>query len=115
MGEYTEYLKEIFEWFGTVSVRRMFGAYGLYHNDLMFGLFSGESLYLKTDQENVRFFQELGLEPFEYRRKGKVVRLSFHLAPEEILDDRELAAVWARRSYEAAVRSVGKAGVEENP
>jgi DNA transformation protein len=115
MGEYTEYLKEIFEWFGPVSVRRMFGAYGIYHNDLMFGLFSGEALYLKTDPGNVRFFRELGLEPFEYRRKGRVVKLSFHLAPEEILDDRELAAEWARRSYEAAVRSGKKNGGKEKP
>jgi DNA transformation protein len=36
--------------------------------------------------------------------------MSFFLAPEEILDDREEAALWADRSYRAALRSVNAGG-----
>jgi DNA transformation protein len=37
--------------------------------------------------------------------KGKPVQLTYHLAPEAMLDERELAALWARRSWDAALRA----------
>jgi len=32
------------------------------------------------------------------------MKMSYYLAPNEIMDDREQAAMWARRSFEAALR-----------
>lgn len=110
MSEYTDFLEEVFEQFGPVSVRKMFGGYGLYHRGLMFGLVSGETLYLKVDPGNVCFFEERSLGPFQYIRRGKTIEMSFFLAPEEIFDDREEAALWADRSYRAALRSVKTGG-----
>ena len=104
MSEFTRYLREVFELFGPISARKMFGGYGIYHQGLMFGLVADDTLYLKADAQNVAHFQELGLEPFEYPRQGKMMKLSYYLAPEEIMDDRELAAIWAQRSFAAAVR-----------
>jgi DNA transformation protein len=109
MSEYTEFLQEVFEQFGPVTVRKMFGGVGLFFNGLMFGLVSDDKIYLKVDAENTRFFEERGLGPFEYSRRGKTVKMSFFLAPEEILDDREEAALWAERSYRAALRRAGVA------
>ena len=110
MSEYTEFLQEVFEQFGPVTVRKMFGGYGIYYSGLMFGLVSDERVYLKVDSGNTRFFEERGLGPFEYSRGGKTVKMSFFLAPEEILDDREEAALWAERSYRAALRRVKEGG-----
>ncbi len=84
----------------------MFGGYGIYHDGLMFALVDEDTLYLKADADNVRYFEELGLRRFEYDSNGKVVKLSYFRAPDELLDDRELAAAWAQRSYEVARRSV---------
>ena len=42
---------------------------------------------------------------FEYDKGGKVVKMSYHLAPDEIMEDREQAAIWERRALEAALRS----------
>lgn len=105
MSEYIEYLKEVFEQFGPVTVRRMFGGYGIYHNGLMFALVANDTLYLKADADNLGYFEDEGLGPFEYNKSGKVVKLSYYQAPDEIMDDREQAAVWGRRSFEAALRS----------
>lgn len=105
MSEYTRHLQEVFELFGPVTVRKMFGGYGVYHHGLMFALVADDTLYLKADAENVGSFEEEGLGPFEYNRKGKVMKMSYYLAPDEIMDDREQAAVWARRSFEAALRA----------
>lgn len=105
MSEFTDYLHEVFEQFGPITVRKMFGGYGIYHDGLMFGLVADEALYLKTDAENVGDFEREGLAPFEFDKGGKPVRMSCHLAPDDLLEDRDKAAAWARRSYEAALRA----------
>lgn len=104
MSEFTQYLQEVFELFGPISARRMFGGYGIYHQGLMFGIVIDDTLYLKADAENLAFFQERELPQFEYQKQGKTMKIAYYQAPDEILDDREEAALWARRSFAAAVR-----------
>lgn len=109
MSELTDYLPEALETFGPIAVRKMFGGYGIYRDGLMFALVAGDTLYLKADAENVRYFDALNLPPFEYRRNGKLAKMMYYQAPEEFMEDREQAAVWALRSYDAALRaSAGK-------
>ncbi|SRR5690606_9277952 len=104
MTEYIEYLKEIIELFGPVTVRKMFGGYGVYHKGVMFALVADDVLYLKADEKNSDYFWKAGLNQFEYDKNGKVVKMSYYQAPDEIMEDREAAALWARCSYEAALR-----------
>lgn len=103
--EFIEFLHEVFESFGPIQAKRMFGGYGIYHDGLMFGLVIDNQLYLKSDAENLAFFEAQGLGPFIYNMKGKAVQLSYHRAPEAMLDEREMAAEWAGRSWEAALRA----------
>ncbi len=104
MSEFTNYLEELFEAFGEVKASRMFGGYGLFHDDLMFGLVADDTLYLKADKVSAKEFEERGLPQFEYYKRGKPTRMSYYLAPEEILENSQEAALWARRAYEAALR-----------
>ncbi len=108
MSEYIDHLHEIFQHFGPITIRKMFGGYGIYHDGLMFALVADESLYLKADGAIVSYFEREGLGPFEYDKGGKVVKMSYYLAPDDVLEDPEQAAIWARRSYEAALRARGK-------
>ena len=105
MSEYVEYLKEVFEQFGPIQPRRMFGGYGIFHKGLMFGLVADDVLYLKADETISPYFQERGLGQFQYEKNGRMIKMSFYMAPEGIFDDPEEAKIWAGRSYEAAVRS----------
>ena len=57
-----EFLEDLFDEFGPVTVKRMFGGYGVYHRGLMFALVAEGTLYLKTDPGNVGHFLEKGLE-----------------------------------------------------
>ncbi|MFQ5642011.1 MAG: TfoX/Sxy family protein [bacterium] len=102
MREFVEFLHEVFEAFGTITARKMFGGYGIYHDGVMFALVEQDTLYLKADETTRHHFELRGLPRFQYMKKGKVIFLSYYMAPEEIYDDREEAAVWATRSYEAA-------------
>lgn len=104
MSEFTDYLNEVFEKFGTVQARKMFGGYGLYHDGVMFGLIADEQLYLKADTDTAHYFQNKGLEQFTYTKTGKLIKMSYFLAPEEIFEDRDEAAIWAHRSFEVAFR-----------
>ena len=105
MSEFVEYLHEVFEHFGSIRSRRMFGGYGIYHDDLMFGLVADDVLYLKADAESSEFFVEKNLAPFEFTKKGKTMQMSYFMAPEEIYDDPEEARLWGIRAFEAALRA----------
>ena len=78
----------------------MFSGYGIYHNGLMFGLVVGDTLCLKADAENADHFEKEGLGRFDYNSGETVVKMSYYRAPAGIMEDREKAAMWARRSFE---------------
>lgn len=91
--------------FGVPRVRRMFGGYGLYRDDLMFAIILQEKLYLKADAVNVARFEQAGLEPFTYASKGRMVTLRYYEAPPEVYEDQDDMQQWARSAFEAALRA----------
>ena len=110
MSEFVHYLKEVFESFGPISARRMFGGYGIYHEDVMFGLVAEDTLYLKADDTTAAGFESRGLSRFAYDKGGKLIHMSYYLAPEEIWDDPDEAARWARQAFEVAFRAKVRSG-----
>ncbi|MEO8418996.1 MAG: TfoX/Sxy family protein [Methylophilaceae bacterium] len=86
----------------------MFSGYGLYHDGVMFGLVADETLYLKADASIAHYFEAKGLGQFAYSRGGKIIKMSYYLAPVDIFDDPEEAANWAHRSFEVAFRTQNK-------
>ncbi len=109
MNQFVEHLSEVFRSFGPIRHKRMFGGYGIYHQELMFGLVADDTLYLKTDAQSAPLFAEAGSLPFEYTKNGVSMKMSYSSAPVEIFDDPEAARTWAWVAYEAALRSQGKA------
>ena len=112
MNEFTAHLAELFEEFGPVTVRRMFGGHGIFRDGVMFGLVADDALYLKADDRNRAMFESCGLPRFEYAKQGKRITVSYYLAPGEAMDDPRTLAEWARPAFEAALRgrrSSGKA------
>ncbi len=47
--EFIAYLLELLEPLGSVKAKAMFGGFGIYRDDLMFGLVSKDTFYLKVD------------------------------------------------------------------
>ena len=105
MSEFSDNLHEVFDRFGRIAVRRMFGGHGVFHDGRMFGLVAQERLYLKADAQSVALFEALRLPAFEYLRKGNVARLGYYEAPAEVFEDRDEAARWARIAWDAVLRS----------
>jgi DNA transformation protein and related proteins len=104
MKESIDYLHEVFDAFGPIRARRMFGGWGIYHDGLMFGLYAAGRLYLKTDAQNVAKFEAAGSELFTYMQRDKAVKLSYWSAPETVLDERDQARLWGLSAFEAALR-----------
>ena len=103
--EFVMYLSEVFRSFGSISSRRMFGGYGIYHQGLMFGLVADDELYLKADSISAPDFSKAGSLQFEYVKNGVPMKMSYFSAPEEIFENQEIASVWANRAFEAALRA----------
>ncbi len=82
----------------------MFGGYGIYHNGVMFGLVADNTLYLKANEVTAQYFHSKGRGQFEYEKGETKVKMSYHLAPEEVLKKLGEAKLWAERAYEAALR-----------
>ena len=104
-SEFVDYLVENLQSLGVVRARAMFGGFGIYLNDLMFGLVADDELFLKTDVQNETYFDELALPHFEYEKQGKRLQMSYRRAPESALDEPDELVDWALRSYQAAQRA----------
>ncbi|QRF59613.1 TfoX/Sxy family protein [Variovorax paradoxus] len=102
---FADSLHETFERLGRIDIRRMFSGFGIYHEGRMFALVIRDTLYLKSDAESAAHFDRLNLAPFTYERQGQQMPMSYREAPPELFEDREEAALWGRRAYEAALRS----------
>ena len=83
----------------------MFGGWGLFLDDAMFGLIAGERLYFKVDDETKPSFAAAGAKPFTYLRHGKRVAMSYREAPS---GGAEARLDWAELGLEAARRARGK-------
>jgi DNA transformation protein len=104
MSDFIPFVQELLEDWASVSARRMFGGYGLYHEGLMFAIVMEQRLYLKVDEVNRPEFEALGLAPFTYAMKGRDVALSYWAAPDAIFDEPSVAVRWARSAWDAALR-----------
>lgn len=88
---------------GAVRVRRMFGGWGIYVDEVFIALVAIDQLYLKVNAQTQGDFQRAGCTPFVYTGSGKEVTMSYWTAPPEALDSPALMAPWARLALQAAL------------
>ena len=97
---------DLFAAFGRVSVRRLFGGFGIYADATMFALVSRGVIYLKADDETAMAFQREGMDPFTYAtRGGKRSIMSYWRLPDRLYDDPDELASWARIALAIARRA----------
>jgi DNA transformation protein and related proteins len=100
-------ISDLFAGLGPVSIRRMFGGKGIYHQGVIFAIELRGELMLKADQESAEDFAAAGCKQWVYTgsRHGKQVAMPYWTAPDGALDDADAMAPWARKAYEAGLRS----------
>lgn len=104
-----DYLRDLFEPFGRVSIRRMFGGQALYLDGAIIALVLGDdTLYLKADGQTAPAFEAAGSRQFVYEASGRVVQLPYWRIPDAALDDRDEMRPWVERARAAAARNPTK-------
>jgi DNA transformation protein and related proteins len=103
-------LKALFEPFGPVTVRRMFGGSGVYAEGLCFAIDSNGEVFLKADALSQPSFSAAGSAPFTYVMKGKPRSMSFWRLPEIAHDEADELRRWAGMGLEAARRAAEAKG-----
>jgi DNA transformation protein and related proteins len=82
--------------------KAMFGAHGLYSGETFFGILDEGRLFFKTDAASQADYTARGMGPFIYESKGRVVTMSFHEVPPEVLENAPELILWARRAMAIA-------------
>jgi DNA transformation protein len=103
--DFAAHVQELLTGLGTIRVRKMFGAAGIYAGDLFFGVIDSEILYLKVDDLTAAEFEAAGSKPAVLQTKDGPIALRFWSLPDEAADDPEAAERWARLAIDAALRA----------
>ncbi|MFC5585985.1 TfoX/Sxy family protein [Nitratireductor kimnyeongensis] len=100
-------IRDLFSGLGPVTIRRMFGGKGIYHDGAIFALEVNGDLLLKADAESVANFIEAGCRQWVYQgHKGRgPVAMPYWSIPESAMDDPDEMTLWARRAFGAGLRS----------
>lgn len=100
-------IHDLFSGLGRVTVKRMFGGKGIYHDGLIIALEVDGDILLKADAVSAPEFEAAGSSQWVYEghiRKGPVA-MPYWSIPDSAIDDPDEMAVWARKAYEASLRS----------
>lgn len=102
-----EAIEEMFQALGPVTVKRMFGGKGVYHQGRILALEVDGEILLKADGESAPAFEAAGCRQWAYegKRNSRPVKMPYWSIPDEAFDDPDVMAIWVRRAYEAALRA----------
>ncbi|MGO1160394.1 TfoX/Sxy family protein [Brucella sp. C7-11G] len=105
-----ETLRELFTGLGAISIRRMFGGKGVYHQGLIIALVVRDELLLKADAQSATAFIDAGSRQWAYdsKKSGKPVAMPYWSVPDDAFDDPEIMTDWAKVAFAASLRSGAK-------
>lgn len=79
----------------------MFGGFGVYQDEIFFGIISHGQLFFKTDASTREQYLSKGMAPF--RPSEKMILKTYYEVPADILDDPDLLADWAKQAIRSRV------------
>jgi DNA transformation protein len=113
-ANYLEYILEQLAALGALRAQRMFGAAGLYCEELFFGIISEDTLYLRTDEAGRAEFTQRGMQPFRPYPERPEVSMNYYEVPAQVLEDAGELVSWSRRAVAAAL-SAGRLPRRRSP
>lgn len=100
-SEFVEYALRQLRVVGVVTARRMFGGYGLYCDECMFGIVDNDTLFLKVSAVTRLDYVSAGMSPFSPLASKKPMEGYYEL-PLDVLESPERLAEWGRKALEVA-------------
>jgi DNA transformation protein len=108
-------LEDLFEPFGRVTVRKMFGGHGVYADGLCFAIQTDGVVYIKAAPETEAVFAAAGSEPFTYLARGKPMKMAYWRLVDSAYDDPEDLKRWASLGLAAARDAAAKKAKAKAP
>lgn len=103
-ASFKEFIAEQLSGVGPIAIRGMFGGAGIFADNVMFALIVSDTLYLKTDAEGAKRFEDEGSAPFSYETtRGTHTLGSYWRVPERLYDEPDEMTDWARRAIGVAM------------
>lgn len=102
-------IEDVLDEIPNITSKRMFGGYGIYKSGAIFAIIlSGSELYFKVDKSNQADYEALDSHQFTYtgHKNKKPTLMPYWTLPEEIMEDKELLALWVEKSV--AISSAAK-------
>ena len=101
--------EEALEPLGRVSMRKMMGAAVLYLDGTIFAVLDDGELWFKADAVSAAIWDEAGCEHFTFTAKdGRVERMNYRRAPNDVYDDAEAMQRWAQLAVAAGLRGAAR-------
>jgi DNA transformation protein len=97
-SDYLQFILEQLHGLGRVHSRRMFGAAGLYCDEIFFGIISDDTLYLRVDEASRGDYTARGMAAFRPYADRPEVSMTYFEVPADVLEDPEELLTWSRRS-----------------
>jgi DNA transformation protein len=99
-----EAIRDMFGGLGEVTIKRMFGGKGIYHQGKILALEVDGDILLKADPVSAPEFTAAGSRQWVYEGKAKPVAMPYWSIPEAAVDDPDEMTKWVRLAWEAALR-----------
>mgnify|MGYP005999391915 FL=1 len=100
-----ELIRDMFDSLGEVTIKRMFGGKGIYHQGRILALEVDGEILLKADAQSAPDFVDAGAGQWVYDGKNKPVAMPYWSIPDQALDDPEELAKWVGIAWQAALRA----------
>jgi DNA transformation protein len=113
---FKEFLEELYEPMGGVTVRAMFGGLGIFKDALIFGIAFDDALYLRADEATaVRFAAESATQ-FVYRgMKGREIEMPYYRLPDRLYDEPDEFIAWSEAAFGVAQRAAREKAQRKKP
>jgi DNA transformation protein len=104
-GSFKEFVLDQLGALPDVRAKAMFGAHGLYAGKNFFTILDEGRLFFKTDAASAADYSSRGMGPFTYESRGRVLTMSYHEVPPDVLENATELVGWARRAITIAANS----------
>ena len=104
---YFDFVEELFEPLGDISIRKMFGGAGVFAGRTMFALIADDEVYVKTDPDLRAALEAAGGEAFVWTRPsdGRLIDMGYVSLPPDAADEPDAASEWGRRALDVALKA----------
>ena len=100
--EFKNFILDQLQGLEDFDTKKMFGGTVLLHQGSAFAKIKHDILWLKTDETNIKEFENAGMKQYTYG-KDNSRKLNFFETPLEIIEDRDKLKEWVNRSREIAL------------